>query len=118
MEDWANGTDVVAGASAVVQDSLRGAALPNVRMFEGAREFFVGQHGEVHALGMRRNFNARFIAGINDAPDAAMRAVNALWIGVGVLVARIFVVPIHNPNAAVGTNLRGDGAEPAVVGAD
>ena len=45
-------------------------------------------------------------------------AVHAFGIRFGVLVAGILVAPAHDPEEAVGTRLRTDGAEPAVVGAE
>jgi len=45
-------------------------------------------------------------------------AIHAFGVGIGVLVARIFVIPIHDPDGAVGTGLGAHGHEPAVVGAD
>src|SRR4051812_43070060 len=64
---------------------------------------------------MRSHRFAFFFSGINDAPDSTVGAIHAFWIGIGVLIARIFVIPIHDPDRAVGTNLRADGTKPAVV---
>src|SRR5439155_23829624 len=47
--------------------------------------------------------------------DAAMLTIHAVGVGIGILVARILVIPIHHPEGAVGTGLCGDGAEPWIL---
>src|SRR4051812_28326372 len=63
---------------------------------------------------MRRNRLSSLITGVDDAPDSAAFAVEVG--GFGVLIAGVFVVPVHDPEGAVGAGLGADGAEPVVVG--
>jgi hypothetical protein len=58
------------------------------------------------------------IADVDDAPDAAVFAVDAVGVGAGILVAGIFIVPVSDPDGAVGADFLDDRAEPAVIGAD
>ena len=93
--------------------------MPDVRMSDELHESFAGQGSKIHR-GFRSagDFFARFFAGINDAPDAAAFAIHPFGVGVGVLIAGVFVIPIRYPKRAVGPNLLANGPEPAVGGGD
>ena len=45
-----------------------------------------------------------------------MLAVHAFRIGIGILVAGIFVIPIHDPERPIGADLLADRHEPAIIG--
>ena len=62
--------------------------------------------------------NRRSIAGVYYTPDAAVCSVDAFGVGLGILVAGIFVIPIGDPHCAVGADLFADGTEPAVGGGE
>ena len=53
----------------------------------------------------------------DDTPDSTPFAIHTFGVGFSVLIAGIFVTPVHDPEKAVGAGLGADGAEPAVVGA-
>src|SRR5689334_20591791 len=88
-------------------------------MVQQLDESLAGQGSEIHVL-LRTagDFCARFFSGVNHTPDAAALAIYAFGIGVGVLIARVFVIPIRDPKRAVGANLLADWAEPAIAGGD
>src|SRR5712671_3881590 len=45
-----------------------------------------------------------------------MFAIHAFGISLGILVTRIFILPIHDPERAIRPGLSADGTEPAVGG--
>ena len=45
-----------------------------------------------------------------------MRTIHPFRIGLGILVTGIFIVPIHDPERAIGPGLSADRAKPAIVG--
>ena len=105
--------------SPAVQNPLSRSALPDVGMGEALREFGGGQFGKVEVGGWaRRDGFAGLIAGPHDAPDPAAFPIHTGGIGIGVLVAGIAVVPVHDPDGAVGTGLGADRHEPAVLGGE
>jgi len=57
---------------------------------------------------------ALVVAGVDHAPDSPSLAIEVR--GVGVLIAGVAVVPVHDPERAVGAHLLADGAKPIVVG--
>ena len=99
------------------QDPLGHAALPHIRMGKELREVVAGQLRQVHVLRRAGGHGlVRLITGPDDAPDAAAFAIDAGGVGVGVLVARILVIPVHHPHRSVRPGLRAHGHEPAVLG--
>ena len=55
---------------------------------------------------------------ITNPPDPPLLPVYPFRIGESVLIARVFVAPVHHPEEAIRAGLDADGAEPAVVGAE
>ncbi|MCG3778066.1 MAG: hypothetical protein JW388_0773 [Nitrospira sp.] len=104
--------------AAFIQDALGHFALPDVRVSEAIDQLGGGELGKIH-VGLRSAGDglALFVACPNNAPDAAVFAIDPFGISASVLVTRIFVVPIGNPKGAIGSHLLADGAEPAIVGA-
>src|SRR5438093_11339851 len=90
--------------------------MPTVSARKQADKSFYRKLRQIHILiqPARHRFS-RLVAGPDDAPDAAVFAVDAFGIGLGVLVAGIFFVPIHDPHGTIWPGLDPPGAEPVVV---
>ena len=99
-----------------VEKPLRHAALPDVRIGEEFDQPGAAQLCEVHIF-LRPAWHrcGWFVSDIYDAPDAAMLAIDAVGVRVRVLVTRIFVVPVHDPDRAVGPGLGAYRPEPSVA---
>ena len=91
--------------------------MPHIGVTEGLDEFSRAPLSQRQSRGPRRHGPTRLVSSPDNAPDAAALAVHALGIGTGILVARVFVVPIHHPHRAVGAGLHAHRHEPPVVGA-
>src|SRR2546422_970120 len=90
-------------AAAPTHRRQRRAALADVGVREHLNQPGAAQPGEVHILlrAARHRF-ALFLTDIHDAPNAAVLAIDPLGVRVGVLVTWISVIPIHDPDRAVG----------------
>src|SRR4051812_8694007 len=86
-------------------------------MGEQLGEFRDRGFAQVHAqVWPTADFGSGTVAGVNDAPDASTFAVDAFGICLSVLVARIFIAPIGDPERAIGTDLFAHWPKPFVFG--
>src|SRR5205814_1558980 len=104
-----------AGVTTFGQKAPRHSALPAIGICKQINQLGAAELRQIHSGRPWRKPHVRFSFGINNAPDSAMFPVDPLGVRVGVLIARIFVVPIHDPERAIRTGLSADRSKPTVV---
>src|SRR5262245_16714210 len=85
-------------------------------MLQEFKQLISDERLEVHvsSRSARHRF-AGLVARPDHAPDAAVNTIHAFGISLRVLVTGIFVIPVHDPKAAVGTGLRAHGTKPRIA---
>ena len=101
----------ISGVLRLGQQPLGRLAVEHVGIAQQLDQFIVGLLRQVERLRVRRVLVAH-------AVEPALAAIDALGIGVGVLVAVVPVVPVEDVQAAVRAGLLDDRHEPRVVGGE